>query len=64
MATAIVTLLWSVQLFATINSPVIFILINLFMMISWMTLAYVFVQKHLCPRQKKNSQLLEILMDL
>jgi hypothetical protein len=63
LVTAIITLLWSVQLFAIIDGSGIFIWINLLMMISWTTLAYVFVHKELCPIQKNNSQLLEILIN-
>ena len=62
MATAIVTLLWSVLIFVDLHDTTTYVCLNLSMMFSWVVLCVVFVQKELYTRQKNRSTLLEILI--
>ena len=62
MATAIVTLLWSVLLFVDLHNTTTYVCLNLSMMFSWVVLCVVFVQKELYPKKKNRSTLLEVLI--
>ena len=62
MATAIVTLLWSVLLFVDLHDTTTYVCLNLSMIFSWVVLCVVFVQKELYPKQKNRSTLLEVLI--
>ena len=64
MATAIVTLLWSVLLFVDLHNTTTYVCLNLSMMFSWVVLCVVFVQKELYPKRKNRSTLLEVLINV
>ena len=63
MATLIISLMWSVQLFVTIHGVSTVVWLNVSMMVAWITLCFVFCRKYVCVH-KRPSPLLELLIEV
>ena len=55
--------MWSVQLFVTIHDVSTVVWLNVSMMVTWITLCFVFCRKYVCVH-KRPSPLLELLIEV
>jgi len=62
MSTAIISLLWSVQLFVVMPPTAVTFWLNIVMCVQWPCLCYVFCQKQLSTNRR--SPLLEFLIQV